>query len=219
MNPIIQKAQSVLSMHGDTFHAEFLSSDSEVNIHSKNVSEILTDEEFNILLYFTAIGSGTVYCLAKDISSQELMDFLCYFDSILKKIPIETQSLVYRMDTYEKYVDKFEYISRYKKLMSDGIYIKIPWSLSVSIENWNKDCPDNPIWEIELLGEDTNAHSIYPLMERDKILHDQEMEVRFEADTILQIVSVSEQEGYPYIKMKECPLQEISNITKVVTLK
>lgn len=218
MNPIIQKAQIILSLFGDTFHAEFLSKESEIEVHSKNISGLLTDEEFNVLLYFTAIGSGRVYGLAKETSSQELKDFLCYFDSILQKLPTEKQRVIYRMDTYEKYSDLDEYKSRYKKFMTDGIYIRIPWSLSVSIDNWNRDCPDNPIWEIELLENDTKAHSIYPLMEKDKVLHDQEMEVRFESNTIFKILSVLERDGYPYIQMKECLPQDICDATKVLVL-
>ena len=216
MNPIIEKAKTMLSIHGkESFHPEILGK-GVISPQAHNNSIILTDEDFNVLTYFTAVGSGNVYNLYKETQCQEIKDLLNYLDVILQKLPQESQRVVYRMDTYEDYIDNSKYISKYQNYIDNDTIIQIPWSLSVSIDNWNKEHFGKPIWEIELLPEKTTAHAVYPLLKRDKILHDQEKEVRFESNTIFQVTSVSTNDGFPYIQMREC--HSIPTNSKIITL-
>ncbi len=107
------------------------------------------------------------------------------------------------MDSYEDYLSPSKYTRKYQKYIERGTLMQIPWSLSISKDNWNNDTSKYPIWAIELLPENTKAHSIYPLLECNKELYDQENEVQFESNTIFQITSVSTRDDFLYIQMRE----------------
>ena len=166
-------------------------------------AEILSDEEYRVLVYFTAVGSGKIYHYYKEHNYLEVKGLLDLFDKILQKLGKVQNKIIYRMDTYEAYMDNDEYINIYKKYQANNTCLQIPWALSVSMENWNKTYPQHPIWEIELLPNNSKAHPIYPYLDADKILQEQEKEVRFESNTLFEVISASEQDGFPYINMRE----------------
>lgn len=207
MNLIIEEARIMLSLNGDYLDSKILG---DTTIKSPN--DILSDEEYRILAYFTAVGSARVYHYYQGYRYEEVKKLLDSFDEILQKLGTVDGHIIFRMDTYDNHLDKEEYLRKYKKYHEEGILLKIPWSLSVSMNNWNLDAPQYPIWEIELLPDNSKAHPVYPLFCQDKILQEQEKEVRFESNILLQVVDVCEQGGFPYIKMKEIRCSQNHNI-------
>ena len=209
MKVTIERARIMLSLNGNYMNSEILK---DTSITSP--VGILSDEEYRVLIYFTSVGSGKIYQYYKAHSNAEVKDLLDLFDKILQKLGKVQSRIVYRMDTYEAYMDNDEYIKIFKEYQANNTCLQIPWALSVSMKNWNKTYPQHPVWEIELLPNNSKAHPIYPYLEEDKILQEQESEVRFESNTILKIVSVSKQDDFPYIKMKEVQRNHISGNIK-----
>lgn len=206
MSLLIEKARIMLSLRGNYLNSDILR---DTNIVSPCAD--LSDEEYRVLMYFTAVGTGKIYRHFQEYGESEIKDLLDFFDRILQNLGHVEQNIVFRMDSYEDYLDKDEYMEKYRNYMRNGVILKVPWALSASLENWNCDCPQYPIWEIELLPNKSQAHPIYPyIKEYESKAH--ETEVRFESNTLLKVVSVSEKDGYPYIKMKETLERSHSNI-------
>lgn len=210
MNLIIEEARIMLSLNGDYLHSKILG---DATIKSPN--DILSDEEYRILTYFTAVGSARIYHYYQEYGYEAVKKLLDTFDNILQKIDKVDGRIVYRMDTYEDHLEHEEYSRKYLKYIEDETYLKIPWALSVSMKNWNEAAPQHPIWEIELLPENSKAHPIFPLLSEDKILQKQEMEARFESNILLQVIEVSKKHGFPYIKMREIPYAQCDKIKQL----
>lgn len=205
MSKLLESLQTELPNHLD--YNKFLN-----NTALKSSTPILSDEEYRILLYFTAVGSGKVFNYDKQNNCPEMKILLNSLDNILQKLDDVEVDKVYRMDTFNT-MSKNMYMKLYKNYQEKNIALQIPWSLSTSMSNWNKEHRQYPIWEIELLPNNSKAHPIYPYIE--DALKSNEQEVRFESNVFLQIVSVSEQDGFPYIKMKEitdCGTMEIKTL-------
>lgn len=210
LNQIIDKARIMLSLNGDYLHGQILGDTTK-----KSPNDILSDEEYCILTYFTAVGTARVYHYYQEYGYEEVKKHLDSFDDILRKLGKVDGRIVYRMDTYEDYLEKDEYLQKYLKYIQDGICLKIPWALSVSMTNWNLDAPQHPIWEIELLPDNSKAHPVFPFLTEDETLQETETEVRFESNVLLEVVDVLEKDGFPYIKMKEIPCAQHHNIKQL----
>lgn len=207
---MIEEARIMLSLNGDYLDSKILGDTTK-----KSPTDILSDEEYRILTYFTAVGSARVYHYYQEYRHEEVKKLLDSFDDILQKLGNVDGRIVFRMDTYEDHLENQEYSQKYLKYIQDGICLNIPWALSVSMENWNETAPQHPIWEIELLPEKSKAHPIFPFLSEDEILQKQEMEVRFESNTLLQVVKVLEKDGFPYIKMREIPYAQCDKIKQL----
>jgi hypothetical protein len=163
-----------------------ISKESDVMVHYSENDEVLellfellidifleqgeTDDEYRILAYFTAVGTARVYHYYQEYGYEEVKKLLDSFDDILRKLGNVDGRIVYRMDTYESHLENEEYLQKYLKYIQDGICLKIPWALSVSMENWNETTPQHPIWAIELLPDNSKAHPVFPFLTEDETL-------------------------------------------------
>ena len=110
MNLIIEEARIMLSLNGDYLDSKILG---DTTIKSPN--DILSDEEYRILAYFTAVGSARVYHYYQEYRYEEVKKLLDSFDEILQKLGTIDWRIVFRMDTYDNHLDKEEYLRKYKK--------------------------------------------------------------------------------------------------------
>lgn len=202
MKQMIEEARIMLALNGDYLDSKILGDTTMVS-----PNDILSDDEYRILAYFTAVGTARVYHYYQEYGYEEVKKLLDSFDDILRKLGNVDGRIVYRMDTYENHLENEEYLQKYLKYIQDGVCLKIPWALSVSMENWNEATPQHPIWEIELLPDNSKAHPVFLFLTEDETLQKIETEVRFESNVLLEVVDVLEKDGFPYIKMKEihCP--------------
>lgn len=198
---ILQQVAEILGSNGYSRQSDILLQ--EPTPMCDYTAQVLTTEEYNLLVAFTAIGSGTLYSIAQNLRMPiPFVNMFSEFDNVLRKLGYVSQDIVYRMDTYDKDMPNETYGEKFIRLKHRNIALRIPWSLSASIENWN-DCGfDTPVWEIHLLPQQSMCHPICPFLCGDSAA-DTEKEVRFESGAIFHIVDIREECNRPLVVLEE----------------
>lgn len=207
---ILQQVAGILSSNGLSRQSEILQQ--KPKPMCDYTASVLTFEEYDLLVVLTSIGSGVLYSIAYDLGMPTaFVNMFSEFDNVLKKLGSIPQNIVYRMDTYDKHISNDSYKGMFDRLKHKNMALRVPWSLSASIENWN-DCGfDTPVWEIHLLPQQSMCHPIYPFLCGDSAA-DSEKEVRFESGAIFRIADIHEEYNRPLIVIEEifptAPYQE-----------
>ena len=198
---IQQQVAEILGNNGYSHYSEILLQ--EPTPMCDYTANVLTVEEYDLLGVFTAIGSGILYSIARNLRMPSpFVNMFSEFDNVLRKLGSVSQDIVYRMDTYNENMPNETYEERFVRLKRKYIALQVPWSLSASIENWNDSGGDTPVWEIHLLPLQSMCHPIYPFLCGDSSA-DSEKEVRFESGAIFHIVDIREEYNRPLVVLQE----------------